>query len=99
PARSVGRRGAFPSELEQLRGPRARIRKAEPAGTKLLPQQEGASVTAELFVGIDVSKATLDVAVLPSKESWSVPNSEQGVIDLLGRLRELPAPKLVLMEA
>lgn len=53
----------------------------------------------ELFVGIDVSKATLDVAVLPSNESWSFPNSEQGIIDLVGRLRELPAPRLVLMEA
>src|SRR6185312_14551362 len=99
PAQSVGRRGASPSELVQLRGPRARIRKAEPVGTKLLPPQEGAPMPEELFVGIDVSKATLDVAVLPSKESWSCPNSEQGIIDLVGRLRELPAPKLVLMEA
>jgi transposase len=56
-------------------------------------------VTEQLFVGIDVSKATLDVAVLPSKESWSFPNSEQGISDLIGRLRGLPAPTLVLMEA
>ena len=53
----------------------------------------------DLFVGIDVSKATLDVAVRPSNESWSVPNSEPGISDLVGRLRELPAPRLVLMEA
>jgi transposase len=56
-------------------------------------------VPEELFVGIDVSKATLDVAVLPTGESWSVPNTEQGIADLVGRLRQLPPPKLVLMEA
>jgi transposase len=56
-------------------------------------------VSQELFVGIDVSKATLDVAVLPAKESWSVPNTEQGISDLVARLRLLPAPTLVLMEA
>jgi transposase len=56
-------------------------------------------VSQELFVGIDVSKATLDVAILPTKESWSVPNTEQGIHDLVVRLRGLPAPTLVLMEA
>ena len=56
-------------------------------------------MSQELFVGIDVSKATLDVAVLPTKESWSVPNTEQGISDLVARLRKLPAPTLVLMEA
>jgi len=56
-------------------------------------------VSQELFIGIDVSKATLDVAVLPTKESWSTPNTEQGISDLVGRLRQLPSPKLVLMEA
>src|SRR4029077_7315065 len=96
PAESLGRRGDFPSELVQLRGPRARIRKVEPVGTKLLPQKEGAPVSQELFVGIDVSKATLDVAVLPTKESWSAPNTDQGISDLVGRLRQLPFPKLVL---
>ena len=29
----------------------------------------------ELYVGIDVSKSWLDVHVLPSGESWRVPNS------------------------
>ncbi|HEY5090858.1 MAG TPA: IS110 family transposase, partial [Polyangia bacterium] len=43
--------------------------------------------------------ATLDVAVLPSNESWSLPNSEQGIGDLVARLRQLPPPTLVLMEA
>jgi transposase len=56
-------------------------------------------VPQELFVGIDVSKATLDVAVLPGDESWSLPNSEQGISELIVRLRQLSPPKLVLMEA
>jgi transposase len=56
-------------------------------------------MSQELFIGIDVSKATLDVAVLPTKESWSVPNTEHGIGDLVERLRRLPAPTLVLMEA
>jgi transposase len=56
-------------------------------------------VSQELFVGIDVSKATLDVAVLPTKESWSVPNTDEGIGDLVVRLRQLPRPQLVLMEA
>jgi transposase len=56
-------------------------------------------MSEELFVGIDVSKATLDVAILPTKESWSVPNTENGIGELLDRLRRLPAPTLVLMEA
>jgi transposase len=56
-------------------------------------------VSQELFVGIDVSKATLDVAVLPSDESWSLPNTEPGIGELVARLRQLPPPTLVLMEA
>jgi len=56
-------------------------------------------MSEELFVGIDVSKATLDIAILPTKESWSVPNTENGIGELVDRLRQLPAPTLVPMEA
>ena len=56
-------------------------------------------MSQELFIGIDVSKATLDVAILPTKESWSVPNTEHGIGELVERLRQLPTPTLVLMEA
>jgi len=57
------------------------------------------SESKELFVGIDVSKATLDVALLPSSESWSVPNTESGIADIITRLRQAGTPTLVLMEA
>jgi transposase len=50
------------------------------------------------FVGIDVSKATLDLASLPDGESWTVTNDEQGLAELAPRLVAL-APTLVVLEA
>lgn len=50
------------------------------------------------FVGIDVSKARLDVAVRPSGEAFSVSNDEAGIGRLLARLVELE-PELVVLEA
>jgi transposase len=51
-----------------------------------------------VFVGLDVAKATVDVAVRPSGECWSVPNSDVGMGELVARLRPL-APTLVVCEA
>lgn len=50
------------------------------------------------FVGIDVSKARLDVAVRPTGEQWSVSNDEAGIARLLARLQEC-VPELVVLEA
>jgi len=50
------------------------------------------------FVGIDVSKATFDIAISPSGEQWSVENDDSGMDGLTRRLQELQ-PSLVLMEA
>jgi transposase len=52
----------------------------------------------ELFVGIDVSKAVLDVAVSPAEERWSVPNSDDGMKQLLPKLAER-AVNLIVLEA
>ena len=52
----------------------------------------------ETFVGIDVSKAVLDVAVAPTGDAWSVANSTEGIAQLVGRLREV-SPKLIVLEA
>lgn len=52
----------------------------------------------ETFVGIDVSKAVLDIAVAPTGDAWSVPNSTEGIRQLVGRLREV-SPKLIVLEA
>jgi transposase len=49
-------------------------------------------------IGIDVSKATLDLASLPDGESWTVTNDDAGLADLMPRLVAL-APVLVVMEA
>lgn len=51
-----------------------------------------------LFVGIDVSKDHLDVAVRPTGEAWQVSYESQGISDLVESLREL-APHLVVLEA
>lgn len=52
----------------------------------------------DCYVGIDVSKATLDVASLPDGESWTVTNDDPGLAALTARLVAL-APALVVMEA
>ena len=31
------------------------------------------------YVGIDVAKSRLDIAVRPDEEQWSVPNEEEGI--------------------
>src|SRR5438128_5357420 len=51
-----------------------------------------------VFVGLDVAKATLDVALRPSGEQWQVPNDEAGVAVLVDRLRPL-GPVLIVCEA
>jgi len=50
----------------------------------------------EHFVGIDVSKAVLDVAVRPTEGKWSVPNSSKGMQELVQRLREFQVALIVL---
>ncbi|MDQ3516142.1 MAG: IS110 family transposase [Gemmatimonadota bacterium] len=53
---------------------------------------------AAVVVGIDVSKARLDVAVLPSGEAWSCGNDEAGIKDLVDRVKVFRAG-LVVLEA
>ena len=50
------------------------------------------------FVGIDVAKAELVIALRPSGDRWSVPNDDAGVQTLVTRLRQ-HAPALVVLEA
>jgi transposase len=51
-----------------------------------------------LFVGIDVAKDTLDVAVRPTAETWTVGNDEAGIAALVTHVQTL-APTLVVLEA
>jgi len=56
------------------------------------------TIADQVFVGIDVSEAQLEVHMLPSEEHFVVQNSPQGFVQLLGRLKEAPV-ELVVMEA
>ena len=51
-----------------------------------------------MFIGIDVSKARLDIAVRPGTETWTVVPDEAGLRALAERLSAL-APALVVLEA
>jgi transposase len=51
-----------------------------------------------MFVGIDVAKAELVVAIHPTQERWTVANDERGVRTLVERLRTGP-PTLIVLEA
>jgi len=55
-------------------------------------------VDVPCFVGIDVAKAQLDIAVRPSGERWAVPNDAGGVVTLVDRLQALH-PTLIVLEA
>ena len=48
------------------------------------------------FVGIDVAKAQLDIALRPSGERWAVPNDASGVTTLVDRMQTLHSVLIVL---
>jgi transposase len=50
-----------------------------------------------MFVGIDISKAKLNIALLPSGEVFAVANSASGIADLISRLT-LEPPELIVLE-
>jgi transposase len=53
---------------------------------------------APCFVGIDVAKAQLDIALRPSGERWAVANEASGVATLVDRVQTLH-PTLIVLEA
>ncbi|MDH3605134.1 MAG: transposase, partial [Candidatus Tectomicrobia bacterium] len=54
--------------------------------------------SSPLFVGIDVAKATLDVALRPSDQTWQVLYEDAQVEALVAQLTEL-SPTLIVVEA
>ena len=52
----------------------------------------------DVFVGIDVSKVQLDVALRPSDDRWPVSNDEPGIATLVERVRTIQ-PALIVLEA
>ena len=55
-------------------------------------------VDVPCFVGIDVAKAQLAIAVRPAGERWAVPNDAGGVVTLVEQLQALH-PTLMVLEA
>jgi transposase len=49
-----------------------------------------------VHIGIDVSKATLDVAIEPSHERWQTTNDEAGIQQLVAHVRALHPERIVL---
>ena len=56
------------------------------------------ATSSATYVGIDVSKDRLDVAVLGEEQVWQVDNSQKGITELVQRMLELQ-PKLIVVEA
>ena len=52
----------------------------------------------ETYVGIDVAKAQVDVAIRPADDRWRVSHDEAGIRQLVSRLKTLE-PIMVLLEA
>ncbi len=76
----------------------ARAKSSYPARTGGGSARRARVDMSDVFVGIDVSKARLDVAVRPSGETWTVGNDEAGFAALVEKLKPL-APRLIVMEA
>ena len=55
-------------------------------------------MSTEYFVGIDVSKDTLDVCVYPAQDTFRVPNSPDGLDEHIKQLKPI-APRLIVFEA
>jgi len=55
-------------------------------------------VSPQVFVGIDVANAHLDMALRPTGTRWTVANDDAGIADLVTQLRGL-SPTLMVLEA
>ena len=53
---------------------------------------------SQLFVGIDVAQAQLDIAVRPTGERWAVTHDEAGITGLVAQLHAV-VPALLVLEA
>src|SRR5688572_12644518 len=90
--KTVGQLGSSRSSVhqpEQLKGPRARIVQGR--------ETRRCTMRAEIFVGMDVSQACLDVAVQPGT-GFQIPNDENGIAQAVDRLHTLQ-PTLIVLEA
>jgi len=56
------------------------------------------STPTPVFIGIDVSKAVLEIVVRPSGQRWQVGNTQEGITHLVGQVQALH-PSLIVLEA
>ena len=98
PWESAGRRVDSRKQPVQMPGPRARIRKVGQPDVPSTSRKEPVQSAREMFVGIDVSKAKLDIHVLPGDQAWTVSNESTDVGALVSRLATLK-PTLIVLEA
>jgi len=82
----------LPGEPEQLPGP------AKPASCKEGPERRQSLESEGPYIGIDVAKDRLDIAVRPTGDIWSVLNDAPGIAEVVHQLAQLH-PKLVVLEA
>lgn len=55
-------------------------------------------MSTDCFVGIDVSKSTLDIAVYPTEKFFCVPNNQSGLDKLIKEIRDIQ-PELIVLES
>lgn len=90
--KTVGQLGSSRSsgqQPEQLRGPRARIVQGR--------ETRRCTMSAAIFVGLDVSQDTVDVVVQPGT-TFHLANDESGVAEAVTRLQAVQ-PTLIVLEA
>jgi len=61
-----------------------------------MPNAESSAAGSVLFVGIDVSKARLDVCILPTNQTLAVDNDAKGIAELVERLTSQPVRQVVI---
>lgn len=93
-----GRPAPAPPEPEQLPGRKSPNHARSGQYGECLVDRRECVQDLSGFVGIDVSKASLDVAVRPSGENWQTSNDAEGVALLAARLREVE-PDLIVLES
>src|SRR5438552_6705575 len=94
--KSVGERR---SKRRSRVGARTIAGASEPVSDKEGPRRDKENrMTTECFVGIDVSKDKVDLAVRPTNEEWQAPLTPGGIAQVVGRMREI-APTVVVVEA
>lgn len=55
-------------------------------------------MSSQVFVGLDVAKAPLDIALCPTGERWAVTNDDAGIAALVAPLQTVQ-PTLIVLEA